>query len=243
MVDQITLLEGVPFERELTILRSKYETTKFEGLFRTSKLITTYQQYHQPQPQPLRSQLPSQMMTHNMSNSIQQMPQMQPTHHIPYQSPYQPVISRTPSTPTQNGSTHNGSMNPMAPSWASTAGSAPPAQVASPPPTPQPASSSAIAIPRNKYGQRVDPQMQYDKNEVKRVQKLHMCNVHFLRHDCPYGDECEHDHVYKPTKNEITTLKYVARQTPCRFGTGCDDIKCIYGHRLVYPCTSFGIGY
>ena len=122
-------------------------------------------------------------------------------------------------------------MNPMAPSWATIG--APRAQVASPPLTPQPIRSAASTIPRNKFGQRVDAVMQYDKSEMKRVQKIKMCNVHFLRQDCPYGDDCEHDHFYKPNKNELLTLRYVARQTPCRFGTGCDDIRCIYGHRLV----------
>ena len=230
MADRITLLEGVPFERELASLKSKYDTTKFETLFRTSKINIYQQQYHQPQPQQSRLQLPSQLVSHTVPSSNEQTLPTQPTHHVPYQSPYHSGITRASSTPSQNGS-----MNPMAPSWASTAGAAPPAQIASPPPTPQPISSSTSTIPRNKYGQRVDPQMQYDKSEVKRVQKLHMCNVHFLRYDCPYGEECEHDHSYKPNKNEIITLRYVARQTPCRFGTSCDDIKCIYGHRYVRP--------
>ena len=143
---------------------------------------------------------------------------------VQYQSPYQPVVARTPSST----STTNSSMNPMAASWASTAISTP-ANVASPPPTPQP--TPVASIPRNRYGERVDLLMNYDKNEVKRVQKLHMCNVHYLRMDCPYGDECSHAHDYHPNKNEMQTLKYVARMTPCRFKTECDDIKCIYGHR------------
>ena len=52
----------------------------------------------------------------------------------------------------------------------------------------------------------------------------------FLRGDCPY-DPCTHDHYYKPNKNELATLKYVSRMTPCKFGSECDDVKCIYGHR------------
>ena len=122
-------------------------------------------------------------------------------------------------------------MNPVAASWATKAVSAPPAQYGSPPPTPQPTPSNTNTVPRNKYGQRIDPSVSYDKSEVKRVQKIHMCNVHFLRNDCPYGDDCTHSHSYKPNKNELLTLRCVARQTPCHFGTACDDIKCIYGHR------------
>lgn len=29
----------------------------------------------------------------------------------------------------------------------------------------------------------------------------------------------------------MATLKYVSRMTPCKFGSECDDLKCIYGHR------------
>ncbi|SLM38344.1 Zinc finger, CCCH-type [Lasallia pustulata] len=201
VLERITLLEGVPFEKELAGLKSQYKSAKIESLFRSTK-INVYQQPYYQQPT---------------------APQALPA---PYQSPYQPGAARTPSA-----STTSSSMNPMASSWASTAISTPP-HVTSPPPTPKPtASKTTNEIPRNRYGQRVDPYMEYDKNEVKRVQKIHMCNVHYLRHDCPYGDECTHDHFYSPNKNELKTLKYVARMTPCRFGTDCDDAKCIYGHR------------
>lgn len=65
---------------------------------------------------------------------------------------------------------------------------------------------------------------------MKRVKKIKMCNVHFLRNECPY-DPCTHDHDYRPNSNELQTLRYVSRLTPCKFGTACDDPKCIYGHR------------
>ncbi|MCJ1372024.1 hypothetical protein MMC20_003245 [Loxospora ochrophaea] len=212
--DRVKLLEGVPFERELATLKSKYQTTKFESLFRTSK-INPYQQTYQV---PAHQQVPLQQNT-----PPSQVP-MAPAQGGLYQSPYQPGITRTPSMPITNPS-----MNPTAVSWANAALKTP-TQVASPPPTPQP-SSATYAIPRNRYGQRVDPPSQYDKVDVTRVKKLHMCNVHFLRGDCPYGDECTHDHFYRANKNEIATLRYIARMTPCRFGTECDDAKCIYGHR------------
>jgi len=250
------LLEGVPFERELASLRSRYEQTKFENLFRTTK-INVYQQYQQSRPPPLpqtqsmpqmlpnqmHQMLPMQLMQQNgipngipngfpnghphsqISTPIQQAQQL--GFPLPYQASMQSAMQRTPSA-----STNNSAMNPMATSWATKAVSAPPAHVASPPPTPQPLDSVAN-IPRNKYGQRIDPPIQYDKAEVKRVQKIKMCNVHFLRSDCPYGDKCTHDHFYKPNKNEIATLRYVARQTPCYYGTSCEDVKCIYGHRSV----------
>lgn len=196
-IKRVTLLEGVPFERELAGLKNTYQTTKFNTLFRTTKINI----YHAPVPPSAPPQIA----------------------HQPSPVPAPAQVPRTASTLTSS------SLNPVANSWAATAMTAP-ASVASPPPTPKPAHVPAV-IPRNKYGQRVDPPLNYDKTEVNRVKKIHMCNVHFLRGDCPYGEGCSHDHSYKPTKNELVTLKYVARMTPCRFGTECDDPKCIYGHR------------
>lgn len=90
-------------------------------------------------------------------------------------------------------------------------------------------------VPRNRKGQRVDPQIPYNKDEVNRVKKLKMCNVHFLRGECPYGDECTHIHKYKPTKQELEVLRLVARMAPCMHGSECEDAKCIYGHRCPAP--------
>ncbi|KAL1646115.1 hypothetical protein SLS58_003535 [Diplodia intermedia] len=91
-------------------------------------------------------------------------------------------------------------------------------------------------IPRNRKGQRIDPPTKnYDKEETNRVKRIKMCNVHFLRHECPFGNNCTHVHDYTPTKSELDTLKLVARMAPCIHGTGCDDPKCIYGHRCPFP--------
>jgi hypothetical protein len=95
--------------------------------------------------------------------------------------------------------------------------------------------SGATSIPRNRKGQRVDPACNYDKAEVDRVRKLKMCNVHYLRKECPYGDKCTHKHERVPTKSEIETLRVVARMAACRNGSSCEDVKCIYGHRCQAP--------
>ena len=230
---QITLLEGVPFERELATLRGNFESTKFDPLFRTTKINLYQQQYqpiHQsrpplmPPPQSMPQSIPMQQQTSStMQNGLYGS-------NTGSSSPYHPPLTtRSPSQSTNNSVV----MNPMTPSWAIKAISGPPVQYGSPPPTPQPTPLNMNTVPRNKYGQRIDPMVSYDKSEVKRVQKIHMCNVHFLRNDCPYGDECSHSHSYKPNKNELLTLRCVARQTPCHFGTACDDMKCIYGHRYV----------
>lgn len=217
IINRITLLEGVPFEKELATLKAKFRTTKFEGLFRNTKINVYQQQYFPMQAAPSSAvqfgAIPSSVAPPNQ-----------------YQSSYSPAMSRT--TPTPNSS----SSNPSAGSWATTAVSNT-SRLASPPPTPQPTSNASMGIPRNRYGQRVDPIIKFDQSDVKRVKDLHMCNVHFLREDCPYGKDCTHDHSYRPNKNELQTLKYVARLTPCRFGSDCDEIKCIYGHRSVKSLT------
>ena len=215
-MNRVTLLEGVPFEKELAILKAKYKTKRFDKLFRTAK-INPYQQQYFPTPA-------AASMTSHPGMPLQ----FQPSHQ--FQTPYVPPNLRPTTTPTPNS---NPSSNPAAAgSWATTAVSNI-ARHASPPATASPATQNAslAILPRNRYGQRVDPIIKLDMSDVKRVKDLHMCNVHFLREDCPYGKECTHDHSYKPNKNELQTLKYVARLTPCRFGSECDDIKCIYGHR------------
>ena len=233
-INQITLLEGVPFERELLPATVMFATERFPNLFRTTK-INTYNQY----PLQAHSQMLSTQHLHHVQPQYMQHP-IAPTtsngtlpsdaHHngLPpdhsangFSSPYQESNARpasivaTSPTPTMN--------------WAATASSVPPSQpLASPPSTPQPA---ALVVPRNKYGQRIDNLTIFDTMEVKRIQKMKMCNTHFLRTDCAFGDECSHTHAYKPTKNELEILRQVARSIPCKYGTECDDPKCIYGHR------------
>ncbi|KAI9716336.1 MAG: hypothetical protein M1812_005401 [Candelaria pacifica] len=191
-VDRITLLEGVPFERELLLLQSTFKkSTKFPALFRSTKI------------------------------SIQQ--QAAP----PQQYGSLPAVTRTASQQPQAPT--NANLTPT--SWASAATFSPSSSVLSPPLTPTPANTSTTAtIRRNKHGQRLDPPLKYDHSEVKRVRALKLCNTHFLRGDCPY-DPCTHVHTAKPTKNDLTQLKVIARQAVCKYGTDCDDPKCIYGHR------------
>ena len=66
---------------------------------------------------------------------------------------------------------------------------------------------------------------------IKRMKALKLCNIHFLKHDCPYGDNCSHIHNYKVNRSDLITLKALARQAPCKFGSACEEPACIYGHR------------
>ncbi|KAI9760891.1 MAG: hypothetical protein M4579_001392 [Chaenotheca gracillima] len=189
---RITLLEGVPFERELISLKRHFKHTRFDSLFRSSK--------------------------------------------IELQRP----IQATPSLPARalsNGPTATAS-TPL--TWASTAATF---TASTPPQTPHPTSQTSSdphtpGILQNKYGQRIDSDTKYDKADMARVKGLKMCNVHVLRNDCPFGSSCVHGHEYKPTASELATLRHIARQQPCRFGTACEDAKCMYGHRcLGNPCS------
>ena len=216
ILNSITLLEGVPFERELAALKTKYQTRRLEGLFRTTK-IDIYGQYSTYQSTP-----PSQPNGLVSNGPPPGLPL--PAH---YQSPYQPMVARRPSA----SETESAATKGVSSTWASAAMTAP-LQTASPPPTSQATANipKQPEILRNRFGQRIDPIIQYDPNEVKRLKKMKMCNVHYLRDDCIY-DPCTHDHSYKPNKLELQTLRYVSRMTPCKFGSDCDEARCIYGHR------------
>ena len=202
--NRITLLEGFPFEREMEALRRHFRTTKFDTLFRSSKIVASQ---HQSGYTSLSSSNP-----YHGGGSGGSMTNLVPT---------------------------NVSSNPVPQSWASAAMTLP-AVAASSSPTSQ-STQSSLTIPRNRRGQRVDPEVRYDKYDIKRVKALKLCNVHYLRGDCGYGSDCTHAHDYKPSTGELACVRYIARLAPCRMGTECEDPKCIYGHRCPAgtPC-SFG---
>jgi hypothetical protein len=212
LLSKVTLLEGVPFERELAIYVEEHGSARFEGIFRTAKI----ENYSNRLPPP---------RTRGIMSPVSPPPSEEYGGGLP---PPPQRHSRAGSTSGESSNNVKTATSPM--TWAKKANAAAAIATDSPPSTPTPQALTQ-EIPRNRKGQRVDAAIKFDMNEVKRVQKIKMCNVHYLRKDCPYGDQCTHLHSYKPTKNEIETLKYVARQTPCRFGMGCDDPKCIYGHR------------
>jgi hypothetical protein len=85
-------------------------------------------------------------------------------------------------------------------------------------------------------GHRVDaPVKVYNRDEVNRIKKMKLCNVHYLRPPCQYGSGCSHKHDFRPLKGELATLRLVARMAPCMNGPQCDDSECIYGHTCPAP--------
>ncbi|MCJ1310117.1 hypothetical protein MMC25_003778 [Agyrium rufum] len=203
---RVTLIEGVPFGRELFELSKRYRAASSDELFRKSKLVIPTQDELSRRLYPQQSNEP--------------MVQMYPGPGTP--SPTLAHSAKAVPPP-------NRPLNPTVSSWASAA--------AAPSTAPSPSVASVAvteprnAVSRNIKGQRVDAEIRYNPDEFMRIKKMKMCNVHYLRGDCAYPNSCTHDHAYKPNKNELAVLAQVARQTSCRFGTACDEPKCIYGHR------------
>lgn len=98
--------------------------------------------------------------------------------------------------------------------------------------TPPLVKATIVEVPRNKYGQRVDPvDITIPYQELQRIKKMKLCNIYYLvgKNEC--SGNCGHSHTYALSKSEKNILKEVARMTACHNRTDCDDIGCIYGHR------------
>ncbi|QDS77272.1 hypothetical protein FKW77_003883 [Venturia effusa] len=195
---RVTLLEGVPFEKEFDSLQ--FSRQRFGTLFRNQKIAL-------PSTLPPWAVLGSDFIPARNGNM----------------------------TPSDSVASLDNTGNVPLTTWASKAKAAAAMPVTPPSAKLNLASSSPAGIPRNRKGQRVDPTCNFDKTEVDRVRKLKMCNVHYLRQECPYGDTCTHQHDRIPTKTELEALRVVARMAACRNGSTCEDIKCIYGHRCQAP--------
>jgi hypothetical protein len=209
---KITLLEGVPFERELRNFASDFETVKYGNLFRPTKIVA-----------------PMQPMTRTITNESRANDS---TAQADATRAFANGKTSTNGSASSTSSPRNVSAQPnTVTTWAG--------KVTSAPSPPQEAATAALQqafgppqIPRNKYGQRIDPTLPNpDPFERQRVAKIKMCNVHYLQRACPYGDTCTHDHSHKPSKSELEILRYMNRLIPCRNGTACDEPKCMYGHR------------
>ncbi|KAF1949829.1 hypothetical protein CC80DRAFT_539999 [Byssothecium circinans] len=232
VLSRVTLLEGVPFEKELLAL--PYNTTKFPDLFRDAKINLFSPNGGNATPDGIKN--------YNILTGLpSRLPApLRPSSHVgnaaildsPALPKIIPVLPRTPSSSSLASDGLPAAIKP-AMNWAAKAAAPPPPQTQSPKYEPP---NREEVIARNRAGQRVDPQTRdYDKTEVDRVKKIKMCNVHFIRQECPYGNACTHLHNYKPTPSEISTLRLVARMAPCQNGSSCQDIKCIYGHRCPAP--------
>ena len=212
VVNHITLLEGVPFERELATLNKTFKTAKFVDVFRDTKLSVNHQTWV---PSILQAQRPLQTVTPAATLT--------------------PIGSGLGRVPSNESSSNSGTPNLT---WASmTATPFVPSAAASVPlgkTKPDLAVvPSTSGIERNKFGQRLDKlDDTIPREDIQRVKKLKLCNIFFLQgpQACS-NSKCNHDHDYKLGRNDKRVLEQVARMTPCYYQTECDDPKCIYGHR------------
>ncbi|KAF2724851.1 hypothetical protein K431DRAFT_216930 [Polychaeton citri CBS 116435] len=103
-----------------------------------------------------------------------------------------------------------------------------------------------VVIRRNRKGQRIDPALtQYDDDDFKRLKAMKLCNRHYLLPDGCHIDHqtpgmCTYRHDLKLNKAQMNIIRAVARETPCRNGTGCDDVHCMQGHHCPFPKATEG---
>ncbi|KAK4978371.1 hypothetical protein LTR66_010622 [Elasticomyces elasticus] len=238
---RVTLLEGTPFEKKLATLQ--FDTTKFEGLFRNTKidlhgkdLLSDFPPFstaslHQSNLQkvfrplsPIGSQKTSSTAT---SGPIS--PKTTAT------LPHRQSRMRQDSSATSNSSEISQSKSNT---WAAAAQKAAARSLED---RPVPKMSPPGVIRRNRKGQRIDPALPpYNKNDCQRIRNLRLCNVHHLRGDCLPGSKCPHNHDRNMSKNDLDTLRLIAYMLPCVSGGACEDAKCIYGHRCPYPVPTQG---
>lgn len=197
---RVTLLEGLPFGKEL--LELPFNRSKFGTIFRSEKIVLA----------PIaRGNVNGNIETAAAAALLRSMS------HTP---------SESVSSIADGGYARIGAIA----TWAGRAAVAaalppptPPAEKASPAPAAGPLTKDTI--PRNLKGQRIDPPVKHDKAEVERVRKMKMCNVHYLRGECPFGNKCTHKHDQEPSMKDLEILKVVARYACCRTGGSCDDPK------------------
>ncbi|TKA78344.1 hypothetical protein B0A49_01226 [Cryomyces minteri] len=181
--NRVTLIGGVTFEKELADL--SFKKTRFQTLFRTTKINT-----HQ-QPEFVSDFRPVTYDTNAFPSTLNQ------TSGLVTPQSTNGVTVRSRAAAAKNAP-------PFVPGQSSLSAAKIIAQT----------SSAPTQIPRNRKGQRIDPSLKgiYDKDEIARIKKMKMCNVHYL----------------------------LARLAPCVNSSECDDPKCMYGHRCPLPVPTTG---
>ncbi|KAF2103889.1 hypothetical protein NA57DRAFT_70099 [Rhizodiscina lignyota] len=251
VIGRVTLVQGVPFKKELAALY--FPSTQFNNLFRSLEIniyglsvdadgnvVSGYA------PGPIGTRISGAAAPTNRAHENYTPPTSSVTT-TPFNAAAVPFLPRRLSSSTAASSEAQPKENPPN-TWANlakqahvkaeaaavvAAKAAAAGKVMLPPPTPQELLNKGI-IPRNRNGQRIDPHPRaYDKDEVNCMRRMKLCNVQNLRGPCPFGSKCTHDHDYKPTKDELSVLKLVARLAPCNNGAECEDVGCIYGHRCI----------
>ncbi|RMZ77446.1 hypothetical protein DV738_g4421, partial [Chaetothyriales sp. CBS 135597] len=210
VVSHLTLVESVPFDKELEHVQSQFHSARFDSIFcksRPSGLAAIAPPKPASAVLPALTKVESNKTTANSSASSTPAPN------------WATITAAIPPAPPGLKALANGSTTSVN---SSKAGS----KVAGKPGKPR-------TIQTNRFGQRIDDTDSTIPNyEIQRVKKLKLCNLYYLQGKdmCP-SSSCTHRHDYPISNSERRTLREVARMTPCYFRTECENPDCIYGHQ------------
>ncbi|OQU94390.1 hypothetical protein CLAIMM_00751 isoform 1 [Cladophialophora immunda] len=209
VLSHITLLEGIPFEKEVATLKDNFKTAKFDNVFRATKLAATSGMPKGPL-QAVTATLPA--LSRVESNGTNGSTSSSSTPALTWAS-----LTAQPSAPASKAPSTTRTSTP-------TSMKSPEAVVAKP---------VSKTIERNRQGQRIDKvDCSIPNHEIQRIKKLKLCNIFYLQGTsyCTTNN-CSHSHTYPLSKGERNVLREVARMTPCYYKLDCTDPECIYGHR------------
>ncbi|KAK6381273.1 hypothetical protein LTS17_004330 [Exophiala oligosperma] len=213
VLDHITLLESIPFEKNLATLKDQFKIIKFDNIFRTTKLCPS-QALPKGPLQAVTATLPAlsrvESNTTNGTGSSSSTPAMTWASLTAQPAPV-PAVSAPKAGSTRTST---------------------PTSLRSPEPV-SAVASTGKSIDRNRNGQRIDKVDSTIPNyEIQRIKKLKLCNIYYLQGpEYCTSNNCSHSHTYPLSKGERNVLREVARMTPCYYKMDCSDPECIYGHR------------
>ncbi|KAI5367687.1 hypothetical protein Slin15195_G028180 [Septoria linicola] len=250
---RVTLLGGVPFEKELAVL--PFDKRTIPGLFRDTKISLAFD---------LLSGNPrSRHDSKNVFNPASAMFTPPPSTRTP--APSTPMYSPATLSFRDNSTRANSITSSVAVSEPAVVAGAPgPAPASVPTPVPSSAGGWAniarrnahlpfkdIAKPQvedaytgpvvlvNKNDFRIDKDMDYDHDKVYKLKQAKYCNQHYIGRGCCHyraaNGACPHEHNTKLSEDDKKWLRVVARETVCKKGTSCREFDCIYGHHCPYP--------
>jgi hypothetical protein len=235
---RVTLLEGVPFEKELAVL--PFTKVKFSGIFRNSKINLSQMDLLTGRPQRADSRVGL-----NGASDIFTPRSMTPVFQSPFSSNANlpsAAVGAPLSHVRTNSFASSGNTSDKEATWAVVTRKNQHKPLAD---LPRPAPEPVDTVKRNRAGQRVDIPGDYDRDEVQRIKKLKSCNQHYIGIGCCHynagrEDKCPHNHDFTFSAADLKTLRVVAKETPCKKGHECDDPKCIYGHICPFPLATEG---
>ena len=100
---------------------------------------------------------------------------------------------------------------------------------------------SAVKMPRNSSGQRVDPRVDAIAWFINAGRKQKSCYEHHLQGYCTWSPTpCPNTHSKDSLSiQQLNALQVLARELLCHMGNECQDWACCFGHRCPYSgrCT------